>query len=227
MHPLVSGPNVCLPAILHQMWSCLACFLGMSCGCMAAHQSRDWLSYFPILALATVCRGAGPIHSLRVVERVRHRCRTPEIPRRKSSSEPNTGGAGYRAEFTITHRPWIARRFLCPCGADVSSAWGQVLGRGVLMPIRNRILGLHVEYYRQPSSAIAGFLVDLAAFSYRRRCGFLISVAGNRLFCFAKADSLTLPRSVALVALLLAVTVPSITRARNGSESYLVALLRG
>src|SRR5947208_9328622 len=32
----------------------LACFLGMSCGCMAAHQGRDWLSYFPILALATV-----------------------------------------------------------------------------------------------------------------------------------------------------------------------------
>jgi hypothetical protein len=32
----------------------LACFPGMSCGCMAAHQGRDWLSYFPILALATV-----------------------------------------------------------------------------------------------------------------------------------------------------------------------------
>jgi hypothetical protein len=31
-----------------------ACFLGMSCGCMAAHRGRDWLSYFPILALATV-----------------------------------------------------------------------------------------------------------------------------------------------------------------------------
>src|SRR6266550_76136 len=32
----------------------LACFLGMSCGCLAAHDRRDWLSYFPILALATV-----------------------------------------------------------------------------------------------------------------------------------------------------------------------------
>src|SRR5215475_12678720 len=32
----------------------LACFLGMSCGCMAAHQRRDWLSYFPILTLCTV-----------------------------------------------------------------------------------------------------------------------------------------------------------------------------
>ena len=33
----------------------LACFLGMSCGCMAARQRRDWLNYFPLLALGTVC----------------------------------------------------------------------------------------------------------------------------------------------------------------------------
>ena len=35
----------------------LACFLGMSCGCMAARQRRDWLGYFPLLALGTVCAG--------------------------------------------------------------------------------------------------------------------------------------------------------------------------
>src|SRR5260370_41521359 len=33
----------------------LACFLGMSCGCLAARGRRDWLGYFPDLAL-----GAGP-----------------------------------------------------------------------------------------------------------------------------------------------------------------------
>ena len=32
----------------------LACFLGMSCGCLAARRRRDWLGYFPVLALATV-----------------------------------------------------------------------------------------------------------------------------------------------------------------------------
>src|SRR6516162_2687624 len=32
----------------------LACFLGMSCGCMAARQRRDWLRHFPLLALGTV-----------------------------------------------------------------------------------------------------------------------------------------------------------------------------
>ena len=35
----------------------LACFLGMSCGCMAARQHRDWLGYFPLLALGTICAG--------------------------------------------------------------------------------------------------------------------------------------------------------------------------
>src|SRR6266487_6015698 len=31
----------------------IACFLGMSCGCLAARQSRDWLRYFPLLSLGT------------------------------------------------------------------------------------------------------------------------------------------------------------------------------
>src|SRR5437764_14529330 len=32
----------------------LASFLGMSCGCMAARQRRDWLGYFPFIALAAI-----------------------------------------------------------------------------------------------------------------------------------------------------------------------------
>ena len=32
----------------------IACFLGMSCGCLAARSERDWLRRFPILALGTV-----------------------------------------------------------------------------------------------------------------------------------------------------------------------------
>src|SRR5438046_1601739 len=31
----------------------IASFLGMSCGCLAARQRRDWLGYFPIIALGT------------------------------------------------------------------------------------------------------------------------------------------------------------------------------
>src|SRR6266851_223149 len=32
----------------------IASFLGMSCGCLAARQRRDWLGYFPFIALGTV-----------------------------------------------------------------------------------------------------------------------------------------------------------------------------
>src|SRR5258707_1405738 len=31
----------------------LACFLGMSCGCLAARQRRNWLAWSPLLALGT------------------------------------------------------------------------------------------------------------------------------------------------------------------------------
>jgi hypothetical protein len=32
----------------------IACFLGMSCGCLAARRRWNWLAWFPIIALATV-----------------------------------------------------------------------------------------------------------------------------------------------------------------------------
>ncbi len=32
----------------------IACFLGMSCGCLAAHRRSNWLARFPFIALATV-----------------------------------------------------------------------------------------------------------------------------------------------------------------------------
>ena len=32
----------------------IACFLGMSCGCLAARSSRDWLALYPLLMLVTV-----------------------------------------------------------------------------------------------------------------------------------------------------------------------------
>jgi hypothetical protein len=32
----------------------IACFLGMSCGCLAARSRRDWLGGFPLLAFGTV-----------------------------------------------------------------------------------------------------------------------------------------------------------------------------
>src|SRR5439155_18349267 len=32
----------------------IACFLGMSCGCLAARRRENWLASFPFIALATI-----------------------------------------------------------------------------------------------------------------------------------------------------------------------------
>ena len=37
----------------------LACFLGMSCGCLAARRTFDWLKYTPIVTLATIMAALG------------------------------------------------------------------------------------------------------------------------------------------------------------------------
>src|SRR5438445_12835987 len=39
----------------------MASFLGMSCGCMAARQRRDWLGLFPFIALAAVLAALGTL----------------------------------------------------------------------------------------------------------------------------------------------------------------------
>jgi SAM-dependent methyltransferase len=41
----------------------LACFVGMSCGCMAARQRRDWLGHFPLLGLCAVVTGLAVVHA--------------------------------------------------------------------------------------------------------------------------------------------------------------------
>src|SRR5436189_2382518 len=37
----------------------LACFLGMSCGCLAARARRDWLAYFPYIAFIAIAAAIG------------------------------------------------------------------------------------------------------------------------------------------------------------------------
>jgi SAM-dependent methyltransferase len=190
----------------------LACFLGMSCGCMAAHQGRDWLGYFPILALATVVAALAlsTVYgwwSGFVID-VGHQKSPQEI----------FFGTEYRsadiAQFTIPIDMIAAAFFVLV--ALMFVGLGQVLGRA-FDAYPNRVLGYTLN--------IVGSLVGIVGFSLISllqlppAVWFFISVAGIA-YLLRQADSLTLPRGVALVALLLAVTMPSIARARNGSESY-------
>src|SRR5207245_9995337 len=92
---------------------------------------------------------------------------------------------------------------------------GQVLGRA-FDAYPNRVLGYTLN--------IVGSLVGIIGFSLISllqlppAVWFFISVTGIA-YLLRQAGGLTLPRGVALVALILAVTMPSIARARHGSES--------
>src|SRR5579862_7233186 len=39
----------------------IASFLGMSCGCLAARSRRDWLGYFPFIALGSMLLAVGAL----------------------------------------------------------------------------------------------------------------------------------------------------------------------
>ncbi len=190
----------------------LACFLGMSCGCMAAHQRRDWLSYFPILALATVVAAL----TLSTVYGWWSGF-TIDVGHQKSPQEIFFG-TEYRnadiAQFTIPIDVIAAFFFVLVTLMFVGL--GQVLGRA-FDAYPNRILAYTFN--------IVGSLVGIVGFSLASLLQlspvvwFFVSVVGIA-YLLRQAGTLTLPRGVALVALVLAVTVPSVTRARNGSESY-------
>jgi hypothetical protein len=190
----------------------LACFLGMSCGCMAAHQGRDWLSYFPSLALATfiAALALSMVYGWwsGLVIDVGHQQSPQEI----------FFGTEYRsadiAQFTIPIEAIAAVFFVLV--ALMFVGLGQVLGRA-FDAYPNRIVGYTLN--------IVGSVVGIVGFSsisllqLPPEVWFFISVAGIA-YLLRQAGSLTPLRAVVLVALLLAVTMPSIGRTRNGSESY-------
>ena len=81
----------------------------------------------------------------------------------------------------------------------------------------NRVLGYTLN--------IGGSLIGIVAFSLISllqlppAVWFLIGGTGIA-YLLHRDGGLTLPRGAALLAVLVAVTVPSLTRARNGAETY-------
>ena len=190
----------------------LACFLGMSCGCMASRQRRDWLSYFPILALSTVV--AAQVLSTVYLWWSGF---VIDVGQQKSPQEVFFG-TEYRsadvAQFSIPIELIVSIFFVLV--ALMFVGLGQVLGRA-FDNYPNRVLGYTLN--------IGGSLVGIVAFSLISllqappTVWFFIASVGVA-YLLRQTGSLTLVRGVALVALLLAVTMPDITRARNGSESH-------
>jgi hypothetical protein len=190
----------------------LACFLGMSCGCMAARQRRDWLDYFPILALATVVAALalstvyGWWSGLVI-----------DVGQQQSPQEIFFG-TEYRsadvAQFTIPIDLIVAVFFVLV--ALVFVGLGQVLGRA-FDAYPNRVMGYTLNISGSLAGIVGFSLVSL--FQLPPAVWFLVSVGGVGYLLW-QVERLTLPRATALLALLLAVTMPTFTHARNGSESY-------
>ena len=190
----------------------LACFLGMSCGCMAARQRRDWLSDFPLLALGTVAAAQTMLTIYNfwsgLALDVGHQASPQEIFFGTEYRNPDV------AQFTIPIDLIIAVFFVLI--ALMFVGLGQVLGRA-FDAYPNRVVGYTLN--------IGGSLVGIVGFSlisYMQAppgVWFFVICAGIA-YLLRQTDGLTWFRGLTLVALLVAVTLPPAYRARNGPETF-------
>src|SRR5271169_2227014 len=179
----------------------IASFLGMSCGCLAARQRRDWLGYFPFIALGTVVAALA-------VRAVFHFW---------SGLSIDVGGQASPQEVffgTENRNPDVAQ-FVVPIEAVVAVFFvlialmfvglGQVLGRA-FDAYPNRVLG----YTLNIGGSLAG-IVGFSAISFIQAppvVWFFIGCAGIA-YLLHQTGSLIWFRALALVALVLGLSVPT------------------
>jgi SAM-dependent methyltransferase len=178
----------------------IASFLGMSCGCLAARQSRDWLSSFPMIALGTVIAALATFA-------VYHFWQGLSI---------NVGGQASSQEvfFGTEYRNPDVAQFVVPIEAIAAVFFvlialmfvglGQVLGRA-FDAYPNRVLG----YTLNIGGSLAG-IIGFSAISFIQAppvVWFFISCAGIAYLLY-QVGSLTRLKALALAALVLGISVP-------------------
>jgi SAM-dependent methyltransferase len=178
----------------------LASFLGMSCGCLAARRSHDWLGDFPFIALAGVAAAiaiTGVYHywSGLVID-VGSQASPQEVFFGTESRDPDVG------EFVLPIELVAATFFLIV--AFMFVGLGQVLGRS-FDASANRLAG----YAWNIGGSVAG-IVSFSALSFAQVSPgwwFLIACSGVAYF-LQQGGGLTLLRALALVALVMGTAVP-------------------
>jgi SAM-dependent methyltransferase len=178
----------------------IASFLGMSCGCLAARQRRDWLAYFPIIAFGTVITALITFAAYNFWQGL-----TIDVGGQASPQEVFFG-TEYRnpdvAQFVVPIEAVAAVFFVLI--ALMFVGLGQVLGRA-FDAYPNRVLGYTLN--------IGGSLVGIAGFSAISFLQappvvwFFISCAGI-VHLLRQAGSLTRLNALVLVALVLVSAVP-------------------
>jgi len=191
----------------------LACFLGMSCGCMAARQQRNWLGLFPVLALTTAVAAIVMIKTYNnwadLAIDVGHQASPQEVFFGTEYRNPDV------ARFTIPIDVIVAIFFILISLMFVGL--GQMLGRA-FDAYPNRVIGYTLN--------IGGSLVGIALFSLISlfhappAVWFLIAATGIA-YLLARGGELTLMRGLALAALLAVVSAPAIDRAlHSGIQTF-------
>jgi SAM-dependent methyltransferase len=172
----------------------IASFLGMTCGCLAASRRRNWLEYFPLIALGAVVAALTAAAGLHLWSGV---------------------WSPQEAFFATEYRDPDLAKFVVPIEAIAAFFFvlialifvglGQVLGRA-FDAYPNRILGYTLN--------IGGSLTGIAGFSALSflqappAVWFLVTCVGVA-YLLRQTGSLTLPQILALVALVLALSAPN------------------
>jgi SAM-dependent methyltransferase len=179
----------------------LAAFLGMSCGCLAARSRRDWLAYFPSLALTTVVAALATFAAYHYW----------------SGLSIDVGGqdAPQEVYFGTEYRNPDVARFVVPIEAIAAVFFvlvalmfvglGQVLGRA-FDSYPNRVKG----YTLNIGGSLAG-IVGFSAVSFIQApplVWFIIG-CGGVAYLLHQTGKLTKLKILALVALLVGVGVPT------------------
>jgi SAM-dependent methyltransferase len=178
----------------------IACFLGMSCGCLAARRRGNWLAWFPFIALATIVAAlamSAVYHYWKgLVVDVGHQVSPQEVFFGTEYRNPDV------ARFVVPIESIVAVFFILI--ALMFVGLGQVLGRA-FDAYPNRVLGYTLN--------IGGGLLGILGFSAlsfaqsRPVLWFLISCGGIAYLLY-QAKALSSPRLVALVTLLIIIAVP-------------------
>ncbi len=190
----------------------LASFLGMSCGCLAARQRRDWLGYFPMLALGTVWAAIMMMSAYQnwssLAIDVGHQVSPQEVFFGTEYRSPDV------AKFSVPIEVIVGFFFILI--ALMFVGLGQVLGRA-FDAFPDRVRGYTLN--------IGGSLVGIVGFSllsFFQAPPVVWFAIGGAGICFLlrQAGTLTATRGLALGAMLvLVLVIPLIQDYRKGSET--------
>ena len=191
----------------------LACFLGMSCGCLAARQQRNWLALFPTLAMATAVAALATLSLYKSWSGL-----TVDVGG-QASPQVVFFGTEYRnpdvAQFTVPIEAIISVFFVLITLSFVGL--GQVLGRA-FDAYPHRIKG----YVLNIGGSIAGIAAfSLLAFLHAPAAAWFIVCCAGVAYLLKQSGALSTPRILSMATLVLAVTLPPILGSvYGGRDTY-------